>query len=346
LLRNICGLTEPPTKWNELPQENDYSLEADIVRIDVYRNEIYAHSLEHMALTSDEFEKYWETISDTLCRIENHVTGSDIELKSQIYILKFSRLTNDDLRIIEKHFHDLYDIKLSLAQQDEKLDKIDQDIQGLQEMMIPAPVVASTITNQYNITTFNINASPIPLSAQSQRSIPEQVQEGSSQLGPHIQNSIDQRRFSLPLNVHNPNPVVVHNRNQRNSMPTDLDFARHRELSGILHYRDALESCHVYDRVQAERISQGEEHSSCSLPHISPNNSPVANQSTQRQAQYGRFESANRDFSRGPRYSDEPPEPLSWRGPGCSDEPPGLLLQVISIISFGKTRSETWIWVF
>ena len=45
LLRTICNLTLPhPTGWDELPNSSDHSLEADLVRIKYYRNEVYGHN--------------------------------------------------------------------------------------------------------------------------------------------------------------------------------------------------------------------------------------------------------------------------------------------------------------
>ena len=43
LLRNICGLSPPATGWNVIPAASDTSTSADIVRIKMYRNEVYGH---------------------------------------------------------------------------------------------------------------------------------------------------------------------------------------------------------------------------------------------------------------------------------------------------------------
>ena len=43
LLRNICPLPTPATGWNTMPPDSDRSVEANITRIKLYRNEVYAH---------------------------------------------------------------------------------------------------------------------------------------------------------------------------------------------------------------------------------------------------------------------------------------------------------------
>ncbi|XP_031551975.1 uncharacterized protein LOC116289226 isoform X2 [Actinia tenebrosa] len=68
LLRNICGLTPPPTGWDKLPVATDLSREADLARVKYYRNELYGHITE-TAVSDSDFEKYWSEISDVLVRL-------------------------------------------------------------------------------------------------------------------------------------------------------------------------------------------------------------------------------------------------------------------------------------
>jgi len=45
LLRNICGLSAPTAGvWNSPPSPTDTTKEADIVRIRIHRNEVFAHA--------------------------------------------------------------------------------------------------------------------------------------------------------------------------------------------------------------------------------------------------------------------------------------------------------------
>lgn len=70
LLRTICNLTPPPGPrgWDDLPNSSDHSLEADLVRIKYYRNEVYGHS-KTMEITDTEFVDLWGKISEALIRI-------------------------------------------------------------------------------------------------------------------------------------------------------------------------------------------------------------------------------------------------------------------------------------
>ena len=68
LLRNICGLVPPVTGWDMLPASTDISREADIARIKLLRNTVYAHA-ESAAVDAATFNKLWREIRDTLERL-------------------------------------------------------------------------------------------------------------------------------------------------------------------------------------------------------------------------------------------------------------------------------------
>ena len=90
LLRTICKLKPPPTGWDILPNDSDHSLEADLVRIKYYRNEVYGHS-RNLEISDDQFLDLWEKISKALLRI-----AAKLSLEKQ------SRLKGT----IEKFLHD------------------------------------------------------------------------------------------------------------------------------------------------------------------------------------------------------------------------------------------------
>ena len=75
LLRAICSLTPPITGWDNLPSSTDHSLGADVVRIRIYRNTIYAHN-HSMEMTNAEFEKLWMEISEALLRIASSISSA------------------------------------------------------------------------------------------------------------------------------------------------------------------------------------------------------------------------------------------------------------------------------
>ena len=68
LLRNICGLVPPVTGWDMLPASTDISREADIARIKLLRNTVYAHA-ESAAVDAATFNNLWKEIRDTLERL-------------------------------------------------------------------------------------------------------------------------------------------------------------------------------------------------------------------------------------------------------------------------------------
>ena len=90
LLRTICNLTPPTTGWNNLPNNTDHSLEADLARVKYYRNEVYGHS-QTMEIPDAEFVDLWKEISEALLRIAASI----------------SRVKRDDWKTcIDKFLHD------------------------------------------------------------------------------------------------------------------------------------------------------------------------------------------------------------------------------------------------
>ena len=68
LLRNICGLPKPGTGWNATPPAGDTSKSADIVRIRIFRNEVYGHTTRAQ-LDDAKFNTLWQEISQPLTRL-------------------------------------------------------------------------------------------------------------------------------------------------------------------------------------------------------------------------------------------------------------------------------------
>ena len=69
LLRNICGLSPPSTTgWDKFPTPLDHSVEADIVRIKLFRNKHFGH-IPHSAVSEADFKALWAEISLPLVRL-------------------------------------------------------------------------------------------------------------------------------------------------------------------------------------------------------------------------------------------------------------------------------------
>ncbi|XP_028417973.1 uncharacterized protein LOC114542683 isoform X1 [Dendronephthya gigantea] len=68
LLRNICGFSAPATGWNVMPPVSDTSISANIVRVKMFRNEVYGH-IPTASLDDITFETLWKEISVPLVNL-------------------------------------------------------------------------------------------------------------------------------------------------------------------------------------------------------------------------------------------------------------------------------------
>ena len=68
LLRNICRLPPPAAGWNTMPPAVDTSKSADIVRIKLFRHEVFGH-ITSTQMDDANFEKLWNEISRPLIRL-------------------------------------------------------------------------------------------------------------------------------------------------------------------------------------------------------------------------------------------------------------------------------------
>ncbi|XP_067020411.1 uncharacterized protein [Acropora muricata] len=117
LLRTICGLTEPPTGWKEMPTANDNSREANIVRIKCFRNK-WSHKFS-TGVPKDEFEDMWSIISPVLVAL-----GLD---QTEVDRLKTAPIDHDTERRIEEEVNKW---KLEIEPRVESLEKDVQEIKG------------------------------------------------------------------------------------------------------------------------------------------------------------------------------------------------------------------------
>ena len=95
LLREICHLTAPPTGWHKMPADDDISLEANIVRIKCFRNEL-CHSVT-TGIPNSEFEDKWSKISTSLESLEAGVC------RKKMQNLKDDPIDHDTRRAVAEH---------------------------------------------------------------------------------------------------------------------------------------------------------------------------------------------------------------------------------------------------
>ena len=93
LLRNICGLSSPVTGWKVMPPTTDTSISADILRIKIFRNEVYGHTAGAQ-YDDATFEKLWQEISQPLVNLG--IPQQDIDE------LKVAPLSPEEKSYIEK----------------------------------------------------------------------------------------------------------------------------------------------------------------------------------------------------------------------------------------------------
>jgi hypothetical protein len=75
LFRNICGFTAPSTGWDAMPPDTDRSMQANIVRLKLFRNEVYAH-VTSTQVDNTTFESLWQKISQAL--VELNIPQNDV----------------------------------------------------------------------------------------------------------------------------------------------------------------------------------------------------------------------------------------------------------------------------
>ena len=69
LLKNICGLKSHRNPiWHNIPNDSDHFVEADIVRVGLFRNERFGH-IPNTAVSDGDFQSFWAEISVPLVRL-------------------------------------------------------------------------------------------------------------------------------------------------------------------------------------------------------------------------------------------------------------------------------------
>ncbi len=69
LFRNICGLSPPATGWNTMPLDTDRSPQANVTRVKLLRNQIYAH-VSSTEVDKTAFENLWQKVSVALVALK------------------------------------------------------------------------------------------------------------------------------------------------------------------------------------------------------------------------------------------------------------------------------------
>ena len=118
LLRNICGLPSPTAGWNAMPPASDTSTSADILRIRIFRNEVYGH-IPRAQYDDMTFQKLWQEISQPLLKLG--ICQQDIDS------LKLAPLSPEE----ESYVKTLKEWKIAEDCLLEKLDEMNKKIESL-----------------------------------------------------------------------------------------------------------------------------------------------------------------------------------------------------------------------
>ncbi|KAL9971615.1 hypothetical protein ACROYT_G017804 [Oculina patagonica] len=133
LLRTICNLTPPPGPrgWDDLPNSSDHSLEADLVRIKYYRNEVYGHS-KTMEISDAKFTGLWKKISECLIRIAASIShAKKDEWKKAIDEFLVNPLTPEEERYVEeldKWYKQDMDVKIEVEKLGDTIKTLKEDM--------------------------------------------------------------------------------------------------------------------------------------------------------------------------------------------------------------------------
>ena len=123
LLREICYLAPPLTGWNNIPAETDFSYEANIVRIKLFRNEL-CHGIS-TGITNAEFEDKWNKISKSLValgldqkevdRLKTKPIDHDTESRVKAEVERWTRDFETQIQLLELEVKQMKD-KISRIQ--------------------------------------------------------------------------------------------------------------------------------------------------------------------------------------------------------------------------------------
>ena len=104
VFRHICpNVPAPMLGWKKKePDVNDFSLAADLLRLQSIRNKMYAHRSSTKVINAD-FDTLWRCLSDVIERISKRGSGKHHNIKQTIIALKQQNLdpSNDRDRLLE-----------------------------------------------------------------------------------------------------------------------------------------------------------------------------------------------------------------------------------------------------
>ena len=215
LLREICNLPSPITGWDTLPYSTNHSLEADLVRIRIYRNEIYGHN-HSMEITDADFKKLWEKISEALLRIAGGISSAK---------------RDEWKKSIESFFHDplspdaqenVIQLRLWYRKEIETKDKVEELAEEVKQIKIKQEQMHMDIL--ILVDSFEASRTSVPPLPSAARQV--QVARLQSKLSEETRTPIPQEKPSVedtPTGLSSPSASTELQGSQQNR-PIVLDF--------------------------------------------------------------------------------------------------------------------------
>ncbi|XP_028517235.1 uncharacterized protein LOC114575831 [Exaiptasia diaphana] len=151
LLRNICNLPTPVKGWNEEPATGSVNVEDDVVRLRLYRNNLYGH-ISEPALSNADFNKYWNDIETVLLRHGVNKTAIDslktqsFEPEDEDYYIKCLKewITDEADRVIHEVKESEKRVLDEFGSVKDKLEKVDNIEQKLDQLSPTRPASRPT----------------------------------------------------------------------------------------------------------------------------------------------------------------------------------------------------------
>ena len=215
LLREICNLPAPITGWDTLPYSTNHSLEADLVRIRVYRNEIYGHN-HSMEITDADFKKLWEKISEALLRIAGGISSAKRdEWKKSIESFFHGPLSPDAQE-------NVIQLRLWYRKEIETKDKVEELTEEVKQIKIKQEQMHMDIL--ILVDSFKASCTSVPPLPIAARQV--QVARLQSKQSEETRTPIPQEKPSVedtPTGLSSPSASTEHQESQQNR-PIVLDF--------------------------------------------------------------------------------------------------------------------------
>ena len=101
LIREFSNLPTPAKGWHKVPDETDDTIQADIARIECFKNELSRRSFT--AISESEFEEKWSKISSSLERIHVYINKQNIQfIKNDSIDDKMQQILEDIIKKWQK----------------------------------------------------------------------------------------------------------------------------------------------------------------------------------------------------------------------------------------------------